>query len=360
MKLNKPILNIIKVFDSSTEHTFTFSYHGEQAVRNRLVIKDNISNDVVYDKIQERMRLDHTVPANTLKNNKTYNIQVQVFDAFGNSSDLSEPVIFSCHTTPQFLFTNLEDIVRTANLSINITFEQPEEDSIKEFKYYLYDENQIQIYVSDSYYNTDIPHTYYGLTDKKTYFIRAVGTTVYGFNIDTGFQKISILYDDLDPNIVFSTVNKDGKIIISTNIIFIDYELENDNYILENGKLTLWDNTLTYKAEGIGDFTLVVIGEKIPTGTFLKVNCLEGSAEVSIVEFSDNTYCKLKVSNGKNTYVVYEDIVYLPITDANSDLLLTSESKKIRAITAQYFQDKQIIFELHRKNNLYSLESYYL
>lgn len=72
MALSTPTINKIDVFDATKEFEFEFSYSGTQAVKNRLVIRKNEDYSIVYDKIEERLKLTHTLPANTLINNTTY------------------------------------------------------------------------------------------------------------------------------------------------------------------------------------------------------------------------------------------------------------------------------------------------
>lgn len=362
MTLNKPNLNLIKVFDAKTPYTFTFIYRGDQVFKNRLIIRENTSNEIVYDQIQEKMRLEHTIPEDTLINNTTYNIQVQVFDAFGNSSELSDLVLFTCRTTPILQFVNLPEgnISNSANLIVNIEFLQPDGDSLKEYKYYLYDINKTEIYVSNSFYSLENNiHTYYGLGDMETYFIRVLGTTSYGFDVDTGYIRIAVMYDTVPPNIVVSAENKCGQIVLSTNIIFVEYELDNDNYKLENGELTLIDNKITYFVEGVGDFSLVIIGRNIPIGTFAKVNCIYGSANIALVYVSNNIFCRLSVEEGNNKYVIYKRILGKALGDCEDRAITDTDKNLLRTISGKYKPSDPIVFEVHRKNNLYSLNAYY-
>lgn len=155
MALSTPTINKIDVFDATKEFEFEFSYSGTQAVKNRLVIRKNNDYSIVYDKTEERLKLTHTLPANTLTNNTTYVVQAQVFDVDGNASTLSEAQNFSCHSTPSLVFTDITDgeMITTANLKSEITFTQNEGDSIKELEFLLYDNNKANIYSSNMYYD---------------------------------------------------------------------------------------------------------------------------------------------------------------------------------------------------------------
>ena len=68
------------------------------------------------------MALSHTISSediSCLKNNYIYVAQIQVYDVNGDSSSLSDPVLFTCHTNPVFKFDNVED--ETTISSENIT-----------------------------------------------------------------------------------------------------------------------------------------------------------------------------------------------------------------------------------------------
>lgn len=97
--LNTPMIHPINAFDPRYHHSVPFTYTGNQTVRNRAVVLDNETYQTIYDAEQDRMRLDHVFPADTFTPGKSYQIQIQVFDAYGNASALSAPVLFYCYTT---------------------------------------------------------------------------------------------------------------------------------------------------------------------------------------------------------------------------------------------------------------------
>ena len=361
--LTTPVLDLVKVFDANYAHTFSFSYSGNQAVKNRLLIKDNVSNQIVYNQVQDGLRLNHTIGANVLENNKVYNIQVQVYDADGNSSNLSNLCIFSCHSTPQFYFSNVanDSVISNANLSCNLTFLQEEGDSVKEYRYYLYDSNKSQLLTSDYFYDLSAPYTYYGLENVTTYYIRAVGTTVFGFEVDTGYLMINVKYVFIPTNIAFSALNKDGKIILTSNIVLTDYDLDNESYQLENGELTLTENAITYHIlDFIEDFSLVVRARHLPLNSdFVTVICEKGSTKLSIHKISEKYYCKLTAVSGCQSYVTYKEISGQILGTTENEILSDREQNGIETVTGAYNDTVLIVFEIHKHHNLYSLKTYY-
>lgn len=363
MILNTPKLASIGVFDANYPYTLSIVYEGEQVVRNRVIIRKNETYDIVYDKTQDGLRLNHVMEANILNNGVSYCAQVQVFDANGSSSNLSETVLFSCHTTPLFHFVNIgnQSVVTSANLNTHIAFTQAEGDSLKEYKYYLYDSNKSEMYSSNSFYSiSDNQHTYYGLTNMTNYFIRAIGKTVYGFDVDTGYVRISVKYNCIPTNIAVQAENQDGRIILNVNIISTDYDLENSNYVLENGELTLTDNTIKYHVKDINDFSLIVKARNIPLNkTFINIVSDKGNLLLKIVEISKKYYCKLIAESGAEKCVIYKNILGQLIGDTNGNAISTADNSLIRAITNKYNKSTLIVFDIHRKNNLYSLGTYY-
>ena len=56
--LNTPLIQPIYAFDPQYNYSVSFTYTGNQTVRNRAVVLDNDTYQTVYDSEQDRMRLD--------------------------------------------------------------------------------------------------------------------------------------------------------------------------------------------------------------------------------------------------------------------------------------------------------------
>ena len=63
--LNTPLIHPIYAFDPQYNYSVSFTYTGNQTVRNRAVVLDNDTYQTVYDSEQDRMRLDHVFPGGT-------------------------------------------------------------------------------------------------------------------------------------------------------------------------------------------------------------------------------------------------------------------------------------------------------
>ena len=79
MSLVKPIIATIPAFDATLNHAFTFTSNGgDQVVANRITIKNNNTNVVVYQNTLTTYILGQTVIANELNNNMCYNVSLRI------------------------------------------------------------------------------------------------------------------------------------------------------------------------------------------------------------------------------------------------------------------------------------------
>ena len=88
--VTKPILYSIDAFDATQSATFTFySTGGNQVVKNQLIIRNNTTNQIVYQQFVDSFKFEHTVPPNTLTNGTYYNASVITYDAQGEAHQQS-------------------------------------------------------------------------------------------------------------------------------------------------------------------------------------------------------------------------------------------------------------------------------
>lgn len=361
MILNTPLLFSINAFDPNYAHTFEFSYSGVQAVSNRAIITDNSTQVEVYNKNQVGMRLNHVLPPNTLEAGKSYLIQIQVYDSDGNFSNLSDPMLFYCFTTPQFYFSNINSgsVISEANLTLNLNYIQEEEESLNEYKYNVYNSIKELIYSSDSFYtDKDLCHTIYDLKNDSVYYICATGNTVHGIEVTTGMIEIIIKYNNVPSNILFQAINdrKTGGIILKTNIVSVDYEILNDNYTIEDSQVKLIDNVLTYKFDTVSDFSLVIRAKQLPLGKFCWST--DGSICISIEYIVNKYYCHLRVHNDCVIYDVFKLIIGACLVDSSGNIISDTNGKYI-SISVDYDPKLMVTFNLCRKNNIYDINATY-
>lgn len=355
--LPTPSILSIKAFDAELDKDIEFYYIGAQPVKNRAIITDNETLEIIYDSTISALKLVHTIPAHTLTDGKQYTIQIQVFDIDGNSSDLSEEVLFYCYSTPYFDINIPDDPYKAASIEVILTYAQDEGESLKSYQYQLCDYNKNVITQSDILYTYGTTHTFYGLENNTEYYIRCIGESTHGFNLDSGYKLVNVLYNTIPANILFQLENHrcSGYISIDTNMAIVGYDVENDNYYFEDGAVTLWDNSITYK-DGFtveDDFVLFVDAKKLPVTTFLKA--ADSNFTLRIMDVCGEYYCEFKLDD----YVIYKPLPKAQISTIDDKAITDIEGRKIEIINTSYEDNEFVIFEVKRIGNLYSLNVYY-
>lgn len=357
--LPTPSLMAIGVFDPAEPYDFCFTYTGSQSVKNRLIITDPETYEIVYDRTLLTMKLLHTLPVGSLQANKCYTASVQVFDADNNKSNLSESALFYCYTKPVFSIADFPAVCKSASLSLTLTYLQTEGEPLKSYQFFMCDSNHNILNRSDTFYTSEyMNYSFSGLQNHYTYCFRAIGETIHGYKLDTGYLTVAVDYNVVPTNAVLVLENeyRRGYISIKTNIKSIGYELKNDNCLFEGATVTLYgDNYLKYN-EGFsldGDFSLFVEAKKLPLGTFLQTEC--GTFTLSIVHVCDLYYCELKADD----YVLYCPLPKAGISTADGIYLVTAEGKASEIINLNYDDDDFIVFEVKRVNSAYSLNAYH-
>lgn len=360
--LQTPSINAITPFDPSADHEFSFTYQDNQAVKNYAVITDNATGETVYENTQTAMRLSHILPADTLTAGGQYLIRIQVFDADGNYSYLSEPILFYCFTAPQFYFENIHsgDHYKNANILLTLNYTQPENEPVKSIQFFKYSYDKSLISKSDIIYSTaDMSYTFSGLDNNRTYYFRAIGETNHGIKLDTGYVEINISYDTIAANIIFEAKNiyNEGYIRLSSNIIDIGYSFENDDYELKDGMLTLKNNSITYR-EGLSvekDFILLVEAKQLPLGRFLTTS--DDSFSLSLIKICNSYYCRLTVKNSNLS--LYAGLPKAKLMTDDDKLIITDSGQPMEIVDMNYDCDDLVMFEVKRINHYYSLKAYY-
>ena len=349
--LQTPIVNYIIPFDPKSDHVVNFTYGDNQSVKNRAVITDNTTNEIVYDEIQTTMRLHHTIPSDTLTAGNKYLIQIQVFDIDGNSSNLSTPVLFQCLSTPIFEFTNIQDgdVYKNASITLDILYSQSEGELMRNIQFHKYSTDKVLMDSSDVFYSSStLSYSFYGLENGEIYYFRATGETNSGISLDTGYVRVDVTFQTVPFDAIFQVENhyKNGYITIDSNIVVVDYEIGNDNYTISNGLLDITNNTLTYKGFTIKEednFSLFLEAKKVPIGEFLK---LDNGVTLSIIKVCGIYYCQLKVED--SDFIQYEPILYSSISD-----------NYLEVINPDTLQTRIFGFILRRIDGYYGLEIYY-
>ena len=224
----KPIIKTVHAFDASEPYFITFTWSGNQAYNNRLVLYDALTLAVVYDNTYSYnyYKLDHEIPAYTLDNNKQYAAQVSVIDANGDASPLSDKYYFWTVETPNFYFEGLhdDDTILSPSITLNLHYSQSGTETLVWTKFYLYNATKTEITETEADYSHSLTHTFGALANKTSYYVRATAETSHGMALDTGYISFVTSYENpsayarlyADPDSDTGFVNYYSNLVIVT------------------------------------------------------------------------------------------------------------------------------------------------
>ena len=141
MALVKPIALPVNAFDANETQRFYFtSSGGDQVVQNRLTIRKQEDNTIVYRETVETYAFYQDVPSGTLENGVNYNFYFNTYDFDGNISSNSNVVLFWCYTEPTLLFTNIPagNIITSVSYDFHCTYNQTEGELLESLVFKLY------------------------------------------------------------------------------------------------------------------------------------------------------------------------------------------------------------------------------
>lgn len=311
----KPHIQKITPFDANKPYEISLSWTGNRAHANRILIYDNETNKLVFDDMVSTFALKHTIPAYTLTNGKKYVIQAQTYDVENIASPLSDKVLFYTFETPDFYFNNIPESnkITNASFSASVYYYSSDWEDISTYIFYLYDSTKKQLLESSALTDSfDISYNYRGLENNTVYYIRCVGVTVNGMELDTGYIEIIVKYEN--PNtysrIYSTTIPSQGCVHVATNLIIIQYN-GTENFEYPDGMIDLRDKTIYYD-EGFlteDDFTVLIRGINLwqNADLFKMSNGNLGLTLSSHIYSGGKLRFKLLVPNGISNYLLYSD-----------------------------------------------------
>lgn len=315
--MSVPIIKKIIPFDADREKEISISWSGNRAYANRIIIMDSTTLEVRFDHKTDfpTFSLTHKIPAGKLDNGKEYIIQAQIFDEEDIPSPLSAKVNFYTFQTPEFHFYNLPEnhMITNASFDAVMYYFSPDWESIDNYQFYLYDATKKELIHSDVLYDDMyLNYTFRGLENDCLYYLRCVGVTIHGMELDTGYVEVTVKYESPNTYSRIYAVNnpKQGCISVSTNLIILQYN-GTDEFEYHNGMIDLIGKTLYYD-EGFlvdGDFTLIIRGMHLwQTNEIFKMMNDTDSLSISSRIYTDgNLRFKLSVPNGIGHYILYSE-----------------------------------------------------
>lgn len=337
MALIRPVLLSIPAFDATQEYSFVFTVAegGTQITGNNLVIKDNVTNTVVYNQTQNTFKYEHTLPANTLENGKNYNVTVATIDAQGNKSADSVPVQFWCYTQPSIVISNMPsgNVINTASFEFSFTYTQPENERLNLYEFNLYNtSNQIistsgVLYAVNGTSPFDGSYLFSGFANATAYKIEVTGVTINNTVVTTGLIDFAVRYSA--PNVyslIFLENNcENGYISLQSNLVSIEGKSQPDPPVYINNEevdLTASNSYVTWD-EGFnlnGDIlTRIWFRNPTPNSNLIQYSNINGDIitvkyNEGYIDDDDTTekkaYISLTVDNGIGShYYIYSDYI---------------------------------------------------
>ena len=258
MALITPIAQVVSAFDATVAQTITFVVEGgNQVVKNKITIRNNTSNAVVWEDTVESYQLQHTIPANTLTNGVNYNYYINTYDAQGNVSNNSNVISFWCLDAPSVAITNIpaSGIIEYSNFNFIVQYVQSQGELLNEIRLYLYDSNHILLQSSEVLTSSYVPplnlaYTFSNFENNKQYYLKVVGSTINNteFESEEYHFKCQYEYNDVFFSIGLENDCNHGCVNITSNLIVIDGSTDGDiSYIdnssvnIDNGSAVIWD-----------------------------------------------------------------------------------------------------------------------
>lgn len=294
--MEQPIVNLVTNFDADKDYTFNYTYLGsEQILTNEVQIREDIYNsEPVYIGIRTRFDKDHTLPAGTLENGKTYLIKLRVEVSEDVWSPFSPEMSFTTLKTPQYVYENLNDgkYVFNNDVLMRVLFQQEQGDRPEYYNFVLMDQNHIPLKrYPNKFPDPQQPNVMFervsGLIKGKLYYIGCYTRTINGVNFFDSHEFIPHFVAPSTASVV--EVNSDvsnGQVLVQSYLrqqlgiqthpyipegktnISMDYTFLDNEWLVVPP-----DMPLLYQKLGVGkssDYVLKVWCKFIENGTFLK------------------------------------------------------------------------------------------
>lgn len=359
MALTRPTLLSQVAFDATQEQIFNFVVSGSSAqiVANQLTIRNQETNDIVYQEKQETFKYEHIVNADELTNGTYYNAVISVFDADGNESPTSIPIQFWCYSVPVLTLTNIPstNIITNASFTFDFTYTQAQNEPLNSYTFNLFNSSQTQISTSGLQYaiNGTPPftgsYTFTGFENSTVYYIQVTATTIEGTIISTPLQQFTVEYIRPDLFTLVQLVNNcnEGYITITSNIVLIEGTSNPDppTYI-DNKEVDLTqDGSWVQWNDGFN-----ITGNMLARAWFRNPN-----PYTTLIQFSNTSGQIIKI----NYMLGYENIESIDL-EAYIEMYVESVSGMPYYIFSNYVaplgDTEYYTLYLTRVNNIYSLQ----
>ena len=353
----KPILSDITVFDATIGTTIDFLLYGK-ATSVTYFVYDNETGDQVAAGSAEIEGLSANksfpFPAGKLTN-KLYPYFMKIQSEYeGEQTELSDPILFYCKSKPTLQFANLStstpNTINTSSYQFELNYinDPSQGESLNSYKYYLYDSTRTLLVESKEYYG-DIANGFVidGFSNNGIYYVRGTGSSINGYEFDTGYLSLSVSYNVELNRTLLNVVNdpKNGIMRVNSTIAFMDgvsigdieyIHLKDDNYAanLVDGSIAY---TIPYQIEA---YSTEEYSIKITVKPVVHKNIIVISQEDDLYYISTNIRAFTDYTdNAEKFFVILE----------SDDYIL--ESNYLNRLPEDHFVNIYIQF----KDNLFSI-----
>lgn len=227
----KPIISKFTVTDASKDTTVTFVCYDEGIDSLDYLIYDNASGNIVAtDNLFVSGKTAYrtfVIPAGTVENRlPPYYLKIKARNSKDETAtELSDAVLFYCHEKPTISFIDIDqddtNRISYPAYSFDLKYSNIEDqgESLNRYKYLLYDSNK-NVLLEETYYGS-VSKSFLvnGLDNEGTYYVRAVGETVNGYTLDTGFYEISVRFSAIVKSLSIKAENVPLEGVVKINAV---------------------------------------------------------------------------------------------------------------------------------------------
>ena len=324
----KPIIYNLKAMNCEESNTISFSYSGGLIKKSTISVRSATNNTLVYSGTYNSAREQFIIPANSINVSQygtQYYIQIKVTENDDTESPWSDTKFAVFIRTPSFAFSNVTDMmqVHQSFLNAELSYSQADGELLQEYAFYIYDYSKELLSNSSIRHDLDdMTYVYNGLED-GVFYVRARGTTVHGYQVDTGFVEIIVDYVIPEIYTTFLLTNNynGGYITYETNIVSIDYTGD-EEFDFIDGYINLLDKSIYYD-QGFtitDNATFIVKGKQLLGNNkkFFEVYDIDKNYGfyITMYGYDDNTIRYKLIGIGSlSNYVLYSPAMTVNSTD---------------------------------------------
>lgn len=322
-----PYINIIENFDANNEYVLNYTYLGsERITTNQVQIREAVSGSTpVYDRVSTRFDKQHTVPANTLVNGKSYWVKLRVQLDEATWTNWTAEVEFLCLTTPSLTFDSLDEknYVYNNDVMMSVIYRQAQGERVDNYQFTLMNQNKTPI----TKYPVRIPDTQSpnvfsermnGLVKGRLYYVGVRVITRNGINYYEIHEFIPhFVTPSLDGIVAVQNNGDAGQVLVQsylkqmlgtqTKPFIPDAENDNSNnytYMNDDWIIIPKEMPLMYTRLGMAkasDWIMKVWSKNVLNGVMLRLSEENGEGvNITFIKHDDYIVCEKEYKGVKS------------------------------------------------------------